>query len=147
MHRLLIYHADKCTGCLRCETVCTFRHKGGFGTSGSLIKITTDEKRMLHAAMFCHHCQRPICIELCPADAITKSEQTGLVSIDSEKCIGCGLCLECPLGGIDMDKETGLAITCDLCNGKPTCVEFCPTGALEYLLPEEARRINIAQIT
>jgi phenylglyoxylate dehydrogenase beta subunit len=85
-------------------------------------------------------------MELCPADAISKSEGTGLVSIDSAKCIGCELCLQCPLGGIDIDEKSGLAVNCDLCNSKPACVEFCPGGALQYVLTAEARRTRIATI-
>ncbi|MDI7260581.1 MAG: 4Fe-4S dicluster domain-containing protein [Thermodesulfobacteriota bacterium] len=146
MRKLLIFDSSKCTGCLFCEIKCTFRHTGMFGTSKSMIKIITNEKEMLQAAMVCRHCQSPICMDLCPVNAIIKSEETGLVSIDSEKCMGCGVCLECPLGGISMDDEMGLAQNCDLCNGKPACVKFCPQGALQYVLPGEARRIKTAPI-
>ena len=143
MRRVLVYDSSKCAGCLYCEVVCTFRHKGAFGRSGSRINIVTNERGLLFAAAFCRHCKKPVCAELCPVDAITRSEETGLVSIDSETCIGCGLCLQCPLGGIDMDDETGLPINCDLCNGNPACVEFCPVGALQYVSAGEARRAKI----
>jgi Fe-S-cluster-containing hydrogenase component 2 len=36
-----------------------------------------------------------------------------------------------------IDRVKKVAVTCDLCGGDPTCVKFCPTGALLYLSSEE----------
>ena len=142
MDKSLVYDDSKCTGCSYCNIACTFSHKGLFGTSGSLIKIITNEKAMLHKAMFCHHCKMPTCMDLCTFGAITKNSETGLVSVDSGECVGCGECMKCPLGGMQIDKESQLALNCDLCDGKPACVRFCPTGALQYSSPKEGHRIE-----
>ena len=37
----------------------------------------------------CQHCENPACLEVCPTGATTKDEETGIVSVDSELCIGC----------------------------------------------------------
>ncbi|MFH1087817.1 MAG: 4Fe-4S dicluster domain-containing protein [Chloroflexota bacterium] len=142
MRKMLVYYADKCTGCLYCENACTLRHKAECGRNGSLIKLVTSERELNFAAMFCHHCKRPVCAELCPVGAITRNDDIGLVRIDIKRCVGCGECVACPLGGIDMDDDTGLAVNCDQCDGKPACVEFCPAGALQYLSTGEARRLK-----
>lgn len=139
MGKILIYHSMRCTGCHYCEIACSFRHKGICGPSDSRIRIVSDEKNLVNVAFFCHHCKKPVCIELCPVGAIKRNEETGLVAIESEKCIGCGLCLECPLGGMSLDRVTGIAVICDLCQGEPACVEYCPQGALEYISLDRAR--------
>lgn len=145
MRKILTYSSSSCTGCRYCEIACSFEHFGVCGRNRSLIRIVTEGKKLVNTALFCHHCKKPVCINACPVDAISRNEETGLVSVDSEKCTGCAICIEeCPLGGIHIDEESGLAVNCDLCNGKPTCVEFCPTQALRYVVPGEARRTKAA---
>lgn len=144
MRKMLVYYASDCTGCRSCEMACSLRHKGVNSRSDSLIRIVTNEKEFISQALFCRHCKKPICMQLCPVDAIVIKEDTGQVSVNAGECIGCGLCLECPLGGMHLDSTTGLAANCDLCGGNPACVEFCPSGALQFLLPGETRRSKVA---
>ena len=141
--KILIYHSSRCTGCHYCEIACSFRHKSVCSPSDSLIRIVSDEKNLVSAAFFCHHCRKPVCVEFGPVDAIKRNEETGLVTIEPEKCIGCGLCLECPLGGMGLDRVTGIAVICDLCQGEPACVEYCPQDALQYVSLVQARTAHI----
>ncbi|MBI2859237.1 MAG: 4Fe-4S dicluster domain-containing protein [Chloroflexi bacterium] len=127
---VLTLDSEKCVGCLLCELACTFRHKREGGTSGTRIRIRAEEKSLLRTAEFCQHCESPACVELCPMGAIAQDQETGQVGIDTDKCTGCGLCLDCPKGGLVIDPDSGLAANCDLCGGNPACVEFCPSGAL-----------------
>ena len=144
MGKALVFDASKCTGCLYCEMICSFRHKGGFSRDDSLIKIVSNEKSIVHDAQFCAHCSLPVCVEMCKFDSIVVNKDTGLVSVDTTKCNGCGLCASgCPLGGIFIDKELGVAVNCDLCQGNPACVEFCPSGALQYVLSLEPEHHDI----
>lgn len=70
---------------------------------------------------------------VCPAKAITRSDQ-GIVVIDDDLCIGCGLCAQyCPIDMIHINSEIKKAYKCELCQGSPLCVEACPTGALELV--------------
>ncbi|MEM1860279.1 MAG: 4Fe-4S dicluster domain-containing protein, partial [Metallosphaera sp.] len=72
----------------------------------------------------------------CPAVAISKNEM-GIVTIDSNKCIGCGYCQwACPYEALHFSKD-GTMGKCHLCidrlgKGMPYCVESCPTGALTF---------------
>lgn len=74
-------------------------------------------------------------MQVCPVDAITQTRD-GIVSIDTEICVGCGLCGKyCPVDMIHLDPDTRKAVKCELCHGEPACVAACPTGALEWVTP------------
>lgn len=133
MREILVFNRSACTGCRYCEMVCSLRHEGLFRRSGSRIRIVAKERDFVVSAMYCRHCKTPVCIGLCNSGAITKDQERGFVSIDPEKCDGCGDCLKCPLGGIRLDKQSERAVNCDLCMGHPVCVEYCDRGALRYL--------------
>ena len=58
--------------------------------------------------------------------------------VNDKKCKGCDWCVQaCEHGGITIHSDTGLAIACDLCDGEPQCVEFCPEEALELVATDE----------
>lgn len=40
--------------------------------------------------------------------------------------------LACPFGCAVYDAATSAILKCDLCQGNPECVQFCPNKALEY---------------
>ena len=66
----------------------------------------------------------------CDSGAIEKTKD-GYVAIDQEKCIACEECITaCPFDAIFMDPVDNKAIVCDLCQGDPKCVQWCPTEAL-----------------
>jgi Fe-S-cluster-containing hydrogenase component 2 len=74
-------------------------------------------------------------MQVCPVGAITQTRD-GIVSIDTETCVGCGLCSKyCPMDMIHLDPDTKKAVKCELCQGEPACVAACPTGALEWVTP------------
>jgi len=69
-------------------------------------------------------------------------EKTGATLIVEDLCNGCGLCAEaCPFNKkgtvIKFDPKRKVYFKCDLCGGKPACVDVCPTGALKL---KEVRR-------
>jgi Fe-S-cluster-containing hydrogenase component 2 len=43
----------------------------------------------------------------------------------------CGICEKlCPIGALEIFEE--IVYVCDLCGGKPKCVEACTEGAISY---------------
>ncbi|MEM3506042.1 MAG: 4Fe-4S dicluster domain-containing protein [Candidatus Bathyarchaeia archaeon] len=131
--KLLVVNPEKCTGCRICELVCSLHHTNVFNIKRSRISILKYEEG-LDIPMLCQHCETPLCKEACITGAIYRDEKTNAIMINENKCIGCKICmLVCPFGGISIDIKTNKIIKCDLCNGDPQCVEFCPTNALEYV--------------
>jgi len=130
MKKTLKVNAEKCTGCRYCEMVCSLKHEGLINRKKSGIRvlklgIREDVPILCGQGTNCNY----ECIDVCPKNAI--SIQNEVVTVDREKCIGCGLCVEaCP------NKEiwivNGLVYKCDMCGGDPECVKFCTVGALYF---------------
>ena len=77
-------------------------------------------------------------MEACPVEgAMVVDAKTGARLIVESECIACGECAEeCPYNAegtiVLLNPNRGVYVKCDLCEGKPKCVEFCPTGALKF---------------
>jgi Fe-S-cluster-containing dehydrogenase component len=62
-----------------------------------------------------------------------KHRDTGLVTVDEQRCIGCRQCVQaCPFGHANFNSLKGIAFKCDQCNGEPQCANVCWTGAITY---------------
>ena len=116
--------------CRLCEDACIGAKGDG---KGSRIKTVHLPEVGFHAVLKCNQCSEPACMAVCPTGAITKSVEDGIVRINEDKCIGCGLCtLACPYGGVYYDTIQKKAFKCDNCDGNPKCVEPCENGVLSY---------------
>ena len=99
------FHFDgtRCTGCKTCEFACKdFRDlQVGFAYR-KVYEVTYGETTKDSNGCFatsctsyplslaCNHCDDPACTHVCPTGAMHKDAETGLVSVDAEKCVGCG---------------------------------------------------------
>lgn len=152
----------RCTGCKTCELACkdfsdldqntayrkVFDYEGGFWTQNDDGTCATTAF-VYHISMSCNHCEHPACTAVCPTGAMHKDSETGLVSVDADKCIGCGYChMACPYNAPKVDHELGHSVKCDGCaervaQGKnPICVDACPLRALEFGTVEEMSRLG-----
>ena len=53
--------------------------------------------RTVHFPKSCLHCDEAACVTVCPTGASYKRGEDGIVLVDEELCIGCGLCAwACP---------------------------------------------------
>ena len=41
--------------------------------------------------------------------------------------------IACPFGGPSIDPFDRSTVKCDLCDGDPECVKFCPNEALKFI--------------
>src|ERR1019366_10076842 len=87
----------------------------------------------------CMHCDSPTCAEVCPADAIKRTEDGVVQTARKPRCIACNNCvLACPFGVPKMKVEFELMMKCDLCydrtsaGKRPMCATVCPSGALFF---------------
>jgi Fe-S-cluster-containing dehydrogenase component len=91
----------------------------------------------------CMHCDDPTCAQVCPADAIKKTEDGVVQSALKPRCVACSNCvLACPFGVPKMKSRLELMMKCDMCydrtsvGKRPMCATVCPSQALAYVKPE-----------
>jgi anaerobic carbon-monoxide dehydrogenase iron sulfur subunit len=130
-HNFVAVDPDKCVGCRICEYVCSMEKEKVFNPTKSrirAIRIYPD----INASLACRLCEDSPCVAACPRKALEQSEENGTIMVNKDKCNGCGWCIEaCDFGSITLDSEKKIVKVCDLCNGKPKCVEWCPEEALQ----------------
>jgi len=129
---------SKCTGCGICEYACALeKEENNMNPIRSRIRVV----RMtpcFNFALACRFCEDAKCVTACPEKALSQSEKTGIIMVKEKKCKGCDWCVQaCPHGGISISSDTGKSVACDLCDGEPKCVEFCPEEALDLVCTDE----------
>ena len=151
------FYADtsRCLKCWACEVACKQWNdiKAGTVSRRKVHEIdsgTFPDTHRTFVSMSCMHCEKPACEKVCPAGAISKREQDGIVTVDKDKCIGCHYCFfACPFG-VPEYTEAGMD-KCDACLGngvkidegeKPHCVATCPTKALHFGPMDELREMQ-----
>ncbi len=162
----LVIDLDTCVGCHACAVSCKEWNTGGWvaplsdqspygaGQSGSWLNRVhsfewseqqDDQSRTVHFPRSCLHCEDAPCVPVCPTGASFKRDEDGIVLVDEDKCIGCGLCAwACPYGAREMDQDQGVMKKCTLCVDRiyneqlpeqervPACVAACPTSARHF---------------
>ena len=117
----------------------------GCGSNGSIAAEAAQPAMTLHFPRSCLHCETPACVTVCPTGASYKRAEDGIVLVDEDKCIGCGLCAwACPYGAREFSPVEGVMKKCTLCvdriynqnlpeaEREPACVQVCPTRARHF---------------
>ena len=143
MRKMLLIDPDKCTGCRMCVLACSFNKTNTFNPVRARISVAKWDEEGIMAPIMCQQCEDPPCMAACPIDAISKDEETGVVSINQAVCIGCKMCMMvCPFGGPSFDPVERKVVSCDLCDGEPQCADICPTEALKYIRADRSAAIK-----
>jgi len=141
--KVLLYDPSRCTGCRYCEIACSFYHFKEFSFEKAHLHILFDSKIGEFEAIYCQHCEEPLCVAACPNEAAVKDEETGHVRINPVRCIGCKTCvITCPLSVPWFNEEFHVSMKCDFCGGDPQCTKFCSPQAIRVVSREEAWRFN-----
>jgi Fe-S-cluster-containing dehydrogenase component len=160
----LVIDLDTCVGCHACVTACKGWNDQGDGgpladadpygqASGVFLNRVHSYEvappdgppMVVNLPRSCLHCADAPCVTVCPTGASHKRAEDGIVLVDAEACIGCGLCAwACPYGAREMDPQAGVMRKCTLCvdriyndalpaaDREPACVRTCPTGARHF---------------
>jgi Fe-S-cluster-containing dehydrogenase component len=138
----------RCIGCQACMQACAEcdTHKGQ-----SMIHLDFIDRgaSTQTVPVVCMHCDSPTCAEVCPADAIKRTEDGVVQSARKPRCIACNNCvLACPFGVPKMNTKMNLMMKCDMCydrtsvGRKPMCASVCPSQALAFGTREEMARLR-----
>ena len=132
MEMVIVTTPDKCIGCGTCELACSLSHEGEFKPSAARVNVFRFEHGT-NVPMLCFQCEDAACLAVCKTHALVRDEETGVVKVLEDKCIGCKMCvMACPFGNITFGRGARSARKCDQCGGEPLCAEFCPVAAIEY---------------
>jgi len=124
---------SKCSGCRKCEIVCSLSHENRIWPEASRIRVfmLVPGTEFPH---FCAQCEDYPCVQACPTKALSISKRTGAVLVKTKACIACGKCIDaCPGRIPHMHPAENRVIICDLCKGNPQCVKVCQEGGWNVL--------------
>lgn len=134
--RGFLFDPDRCFGCKACELACRNENNSETPLSWRRVDKTVAGR---YLSISCNHCDSPECFRVCPERAFIKNKD-GTVSINSDLCTGCSLCINaCPYGAPQYNVNTHKVSKCDLCshrlaeNLQPACVEACSTDAIQLI--------------
>ena len=162
----LVIDLDTCVGCHACVVSCKGWNTENYGAPLSDVdpygadpvgtflnrvhtyEVTPDDGASafaVHMPKSCLHCEDAPCVTVCPTGASYKRTEDGIVLVNEQDCIGCGLCAwACPYGAREMDALAGVMKKCTLCvdriynenlpeiDREPACVRTCPAGARHF---------------
>ena len=138
-YNTLAFKPEHCDGCNACMTACVEVNNVGSDLLNSRIQIVADQDNAgggFELAM-CRQCGDPKCVANCPAGALGKDAEGGVIEWDGSKCVNCLLCtVGCAFGGITYNASAGHVIKCDMCGGDPACAKACAAAgktALKFI--------------
>ena len=157
----MVIDLKRCIGCYGCQLSC--KAENGTPPGVFFARVEKHEEgqyptvSQIFLPVLCNHCDEPPCVDACPTGASFVWEDTGVVDIDHDKCVGCRTCMmACPYGNryandqrqhyFDdgptpyeqkrvLRHQTDVVMKCNFCRervneGKdPACVSNCPTVA------------------
>ena len=111
------FDQTRCSGCYTCQVACKDWHDIPAGLASWMRVTHLEEGKFPHlfAAYLvnpCYHCADPPCIPVCPAEAISKREEDGVVIVDREKCKEAARCGIIKNMAPQLEKEAPCKVAC-----------------------------------
>lgn len=136
----MVIDMDRCIACHACEVACRSHYDVPVPYYRNWVHdlrpegVYPDIKKVSYVGL-CNHCDDAPCVKACPTGA-TYKRKDGVVVVDKDLCIGCGLCIEaCPYGARYIDPVKEKVDKCDFCIDRveqgvePACVATCIASA------------------
>ena len=147
--KMIVTDRARCSGCQRCEMMCTLKNDGAAQQSIARVRVWDNYNfgsgvdtndgifgNCQFTVASCKQCADPQCAKYCPVHAIHSDEETGARVVDEDVCIGCGMCsAACPWNMPHINAQTGTSTKCISCG---RCAEQCPNGAIKFIDWEKA---------
>lgn len=155
----MVVDLTRCTGCQTCVVACQMQHNTRPDVRWSSVDFMESgrwpERQRFALPHACMHCDDAPCVAACPAGASIQRKD-GIVVVDYETCIGCGVCVDaCPFGARQIGAEDrwnfdaaepapyeaygvqrlNVAEKCVFCHDRAEqgetswCASVCPNGA------------------
>jgi Fe-S-cluster-containing dehydrogenase component len=146
--RVLLHDPVACAGCGTCVMMCSLYREGEVGPILSRSDIVRDPFSYDFTITACEQCYYPQCYFACPLKDTARllDDETGIVYVDEDQCIGCGSCVAaCRFDPprTHLHPAKGVALNCDRCLERaegPICAEYCPMDALACMSIRPPRR-------
>lgn len=141
MGKKILIDLMQCRECESCQVSCEY----DFHPANNGMHDLLESAVFMHT---CRKCESAPCIEVCPADALEKSEN-GVIARAVNLCVACHSCVAiCPFGTLFNDffeKRKSICNLCDLDDHTVSlaCVESCPEGALQLVDMEPSEAENL----
>jgi Fe-S-cluster-containing dehydrogenase component len=171
----MLYDTTRCVGCKSCVAACAEANnlkpdtRLGDGLHQAPPDLNEFTKNIIklykpsdgigaysYVKQQCMHCVDPTCVAGCSFFALTKNPNTGVVSWNGSKCMGCRYCqISCPyhVPKFQWEGFNPKVVKCEFCperlaaGKQPACTNVCPThavifGTREELLKEAKSRVQ-----
>lgn len=127
-----------CVDCGQCAHACRRKNETPEDEAcrRKVIVVEDGGGQVRYVSLSCMHCCEPSCMEVCPAGAILKRNEDGIVTVDNGRCIGCKYCFQaCPFE-VPRYNDSGMD-KCDACfanglNPNVACAAACSHDALHF---------------
>lgn len=149
---IMVIDLGRCANARKCVEGCQSMH--GLLPPIEYLKVKRMQDSELGAPYWfptmCYQCDNPPCTKVCPVDATFKRND-GIVSVDSDRCIGCKFCMAaCPYSArtfnfgrpeqvkFNEEHPKGDDKCCNIkseTEGTVSKCDFCPDAASKGILP------------
>ena len=109
-HYVMVFDQNKCVGCGECKEACAETNKTPAGVFRLALerqngrepgtacpycgKIEPCDCERKYVRVSCQQCLDAPCVRVCPTQAAHRDPETNIVTMDPDKCVGCGECKE-----------------------------------------------------
>lgn len=142
--KMIVTDRARCSGCQRCEMMCTLKNDSRVCQNIARVRVwenynfgegSNGPDGIYRSCNFtiehCKQCKDAKCMQYCPVHAIVPDLETGARMVNTDVCIGCGMCSQaCPWNMPVVDTETNVSTKCIACG---RCAEQCPNGAIKFI--------------